>query len=332
MQAIRVSQFGDPEVLVLGSTDQPQLQSDHQVLVEIWAAGVNPVDTYIRAGTYGRLPPLPYTPGLDGSGRVVAVGSAVQRVQVGDRVYGGWPITGTYAPVALYEEAWVYPLPEWLSFEQGAGVFVPYSTAHRALFEKGQAQAGDTVLIHGATGSVGLAAVQLAVRAGLRVIGTGGTEAGRALVQAQGAAIVLDHADAHNRDQILAATEGQGVDLIVDMLANVNLGYDLALLAFGGRVVVIGSRGTVAINPRDIMAKESTLTAVNLFSTPPEVLHHIQGQIAPGLGDGTLCPVVAEVSPLARAADVHRRILIPGALGNRILVPEGRRDRQGDLV
>jgi NADPH2:quinone reductase len=289
--------------------------------VEIRAAGVNPVDTYIRAGTYGRLPQLPYTPGTDGAGMVVAVGEAVSRVQVGDRVYGGWPMTGTYAQFALYEEDWVYPLPSNLSFEQGAGIFIPYSTAHRALFEKAQAQARETVLIHGATGAVGLAAVQLAIQAGLRVIGTGGTEAGRALAQAQGAELVLDHHRPDYRDQILAATEGRGVNIILEMLANVNLGHDLPRLASGGRVVIIGSRGIVEINPRDIMAKESTITAVNLFSTPPERLHHIQTQLAPGLRDGTLSPIVAQTHPLAEAAAVHRQILEPGALGNQVLIP-----------
>lgn len=321
MQAIRVAQFGGPEVLTLEATDAPHGQSATQVLVEIRAAGVNPVDTYIRAGTYGRLPQLPYTPGTDGAGRVVAVGEAVSRVQVGDRVYGGWPITGTYAQFALYEEAWVYPLPSNLSFEQGAGIFIPYSTAHRALFEKAQAQAGETVLIHGATGAVGLAAVQLALTARLRVIGTGGTQAGRELVQAQGAELVLDHRSPDYRDHILAATEGRGVNIILEMLANVNLGHDLPLLAPGGRVVVIGSRGTVEINPRDIMAKESTITAVNLFSTPPERLHAIQAQLASGLRDGTLSPVVAQAHPLAEAAMVHRQILEPGALGNQVLIP-----------
>lgn len=321
MQAIRVTQFGGPDVLVIQSTDMPQILFGRQVLVEMCAAGVNPVDTYIRAGTYGRLPPLPYTPGTDGAGMVVAVGEAVRQVQVGDRVYGGWPITGTYAQFALYEEDWVYPLPSNVSFEQGAGIFIPYSTAHRALFEKAQAQAGETVLIHGATGAVGLAAVQLAIQAGLRVIATGGTQAGRDLIQAQGAEIVLDHRSSDYRDHILAATEGRGVNVILEMLANVNLGHDLPLLAFGGRAVIIGSRGTVEINPRDIMAKESTIIAVNLFSTPPEKLHQIQTQLAPGLRDGTLSPIVAQARPLAEAAMVHRQILEPGALGNWVLIP-----------
>jgi len=254
MQAIRVAQFGEPEVLILQTVDKLEIQTATQVLVNLRAAGVNPVDTYIRAGTYGRLPQLPYTPGTDGAGIVVAVGEAVRRVQVGDRVYGGWPLTGTYAPLTLYEEDWVYPLPPEISLEQGAGIFIPYSTAHRALFDQAQARAGETVLIHGATGAVGLAAVQLAVEAGLRVMGTGSTEAGRALVKAQGAEVVVNHHDPDGPAQILAATEDRGVDIILEMLANVNLGQDLPLLAFGGRVVVIGSRGTVTTSWRVVVS------------------------------------------------------------------------------
>lgn len=321
MQAIRVRQFGDPEVLELAAVDVPQLQAETQVLVDIRAAGVNPVDTYIRAGVYPRLPPLPYTPGLDGSGVVAAVGSAVTDLQVGDRVYGGWPITGTYAQFALYERPWLYPLPAQVSFEQGACIFVPYSTAYRALFQKGQAQAGETVLVHGATGAVGLAAVQLAVAAGLRVIGTGGSEAGRSSVKDQGANYVLDHRSPTYRDDILAITEGRGVNLVLEMLANVNLGHDLPLLAMGGRVVVVGSRGPVEINPRDLISRDSSIAAVNLFATPAETLHAIQQALNSGLREGNLNPIVGHATPLGTAAAAHRSVLAPGALGNRVLVP-----------
>jgi NADPH:quinone reductase len=321
MAAIRVTQFGDPEVLQLETFDPPSVVTATQVLVKIEAAGVNPVDTYIRSGNYGRLPELPYTPGLDGAGVVVAIGQAVTQVKVGDRIYGGWPLTGTYAEFALYESAWVYPLPPQLSFAEGACIFVPYSTAYRALFHKAQMQAGDTVLIHGATGAVGLAAVQLAVAAGLRVIATGGSPAGRALVAHQGATRVLDHHSETYRDELKGAIADQGVNGIIEMLANVNLGHDLSLLAPAGRVVVVGSRGPVTINPRDLISRESTITAVNLFSTPPATLHDIQHNLYEGLSQGTLKPIVHQASPLAAAATAHRQVLEPGALGNRVLIP-----------
>lgn len=321
MQAILIDHFGGPEVLQLKTLPDPVLEQDTEVLVEIRAAGINPVDTYIRAGTYGRLPPLPYTPGLDGAGVVVAVGPAVTDLAVGDRVYGGWPLTGTYAQVARYDRPWVYPLPPQLSFAQGACLFVPYSTAYRALFEKAQVQPGDWLLIHGATGAVGLAAVQLALQAGVRVMATGGTAAGRQLLVQQGDVLVFDHHSPTYLEAIRAASEGEGVRAIVDMLADQNLGVDLTLLAPAGRVVVVGSRGPVTVNPRDILSQESQITGVNLFSTPADRLHGLQNALYAGVTRGALQPVVRQELPLAQACQVHQRILAPGALGNWVLVP-----------
>lgn len=319
MKVIRVHQFGDPGVLRLEEGPEPSPQAG-QVLVRIGAAGVNPVDTYIRAGTYARKPDLPFTPGIDGAGTVVAVGPGVTQVQVGDRVYGGWPISGTYADAALYAADAVYPLPASLSFEQGAGIFVPYSTAYRALFLKGQAQPGDMVLIHGATGGVGLAAAQLAAAAGMRVLGTGGTAAGRSLIEAQGAQGFDHHAPDYG-ERILAATGGRGVDVILEMLANVNLDKDLHLVAPQGRIVVIGSRGPVEINPRGLMAKEASLTGLTLFNTPTEDLRRIQAGLQAGLNNGALVPVVNRTYSLAAVAQAHKQVLQPGALGNLVLTP-----------
>jgi len=321
MKAIQVSQFGEPSVLRLEHVDSPSLENDHQVLVQIEAAGVNPVDTYIRAGTYARKPALPYTPGIDGAGQVIAVGDAVDRVKVGDRVYGGWPTTGTYAEQALYDHQWLFPLPDALSFEQGAGIFVPYSTAYRALFHKGMAQPGETVLIHGATGAVGLAAVQLAVAAGMTVIGTGGSARGRELAQVQGASFMFDHHQDGYSEAILEVTSGRGVDVILEMLANRNLAIDLTLTAPGGRVVVIGSRGPVEINPRDIMGRETIVTGMSLFNTPPETMEHIQCYLQAGLNNGHLTPVVYQTLPLAAAPDAHRGVMATAAQGNWVLLP-----------
>src|SRR5262249_11024688 len=149
-----------------------------QVVVRIHAAGVNPVETYIRAGVYPRKPELPYTPGTDGAGVVLLTGKDVSRFKPGDRVYVAQPLTGTYAEQTLCEESSVFPLPAHMSFAQGAAVHIPYATAFRALFDRAAAQGGETVLIHGASGGVGIAAVQLARAAGLRVVGTAGSERG----------------------------------------------------------------------------------------------------------------------------------------------------------
>ena len=186
MKAIRVAETGGPEVLKLQDVPDP-VPGPGQVVVRIKSAGVNPVETYVRAGWYPIKAPMPYTPGKDGAGTIESVGAGVSRVKVGDRVYTAGSISGTYAELALARQEDVYPLPDKVSFAQGAGVNIPYGTAYRALFIRGHARAGETLLIHGASGGVGTAAVQLARRAGLTVFGTGGSEKGRQLVMQNGA-------------------------------------------------------------------------------------------------------------------------------------------------
>src|ERR1043165_2627670 len=248
------------------------LPGSDQVVVRVSAAGVNPVDTYIRTGQHAVKPALPYTPGMDAAGVVEAVGMNVRRVNVGDRVYTAGTLSGAYAELALCDASQVYRLPATVTFAQGAAVNVPYATAHRGLFGRAHAQPGETVLVHGATGGVGIAAVQLARAAGLQVIGTGGTDEGRRLVTEQGAHHVLDHHAQDYLEQLMKLTEGRGVYVILEMLANVNLGRYLTVMARGGRVVVIGSRGTVEINPRDAMGRDASILAMSLMNTPPREL------------------------------------------------------------
>lgn len=320
MKAIRVTAFGDPEVLQLDTVPDP-VPAAGQVLVRMRAAGVNPFETYIRAGSYAQLPALPYTPGRDGAGTVQAVGAGVTHVQPGDRVYLTDSSTGTYAELALADVAGVHPLPDNASFAQGGALGVPCSTAWRALFLRAQARAGETVLVHGATGGVGLAATQLASAAGLHVLGTGGSEQGRELVAAQGADHVLDHHAKDYAAQIMDLTGGRGVDVIVEMLANVNLARDLELLAPGGRVAVVGNRGTVEINPRDAMAREAAILGVMLWHTTPAENRGIQMGLQAALRTGALAPVVGHELPLAEAPRAHELLLQPGALGKIVLVP-----------
>ncbi len=320
MKAIVVRQTGAPEVLRLETVPDPQPGAG-QVLVRVRAAGVNPVDTYIRSGAYPRAAGLPYTPGLDAAGTVASVGAGVTAFQTGDRVYTAGALTGAYAELALCNVEQVHRLPQACSFAQGAALGVPYATAFRALFHKGRAVAGRTVLVHGASGGVGTAAVQLARAAGLRVIGTAGSEAGRKLVAAQGAHEVLDHRDPEYWKKLLELTGGRGVDLILEMLANVNLAKDLTALAPFGRVVVIGNRGTIEINPRDAMMRDATILGMTLFNVSGPELASIHEALVAGLENGTLRPVVGKELPLADAPRAHEDVLKAGALGKIVLVP-----------
>ena len=320
MKAIRVSEFGGPETLKIQDVPDPKPDSG-QVQVRVKAAGINPVDTYIRSGTYARKPNLPYTPGTDAGGVIEAVGPNVKHFKVGDRVYTNGTLTGACAELAICEESRVHHLPSKVSFAQGAAIGVPYGTAYRALFQRGRGKAGETVLVHGATGGVGIACVQFARAAGFTVIGTGGTEKGRAVVVEQGAHHVLDHRAPDYEKRLMDITGGRGVDLITEMLANVNLAKDLTLLAPGGRVVVIGNRGTIEINPRDAMGREASILGLTLFAATDADLREIHAATIAGLENGSLRPMVRQELPLTEAARAHQLVVEQGALGKIVLIP-----------
>jgi NADPH2:quinone reductase len=319
MKAIRVHEFGEPEVMQL--EELPDLQpGPGQVVVRVKAAGVNPVDTYIRAGTYTR-PVLPYTPGLDAAGIVEEIGEGVTSTKIGNRVYVAGTISGAYAEQALCSEAQVHHLPEPISYAQGAALGVPYATAYRALFQRIRAIAGESVLIHGASGGVGIAAVQLARAAGLYVIGTAGSPQGRDLVLAQGAHHVLDHRVTGYLEQISALTIGRGVNVILEMLSNVNLGNDLKVLALGGRIVVIGCRGTVEIDPHDGMGRDAAILFMTLFNATARNLASIHAALGAGLENGVLRPVVSQELPLAEAPRAHHAVIEASTFGKIVLIP-----------
>ena len=319
MKAILVRQFGGPEVLKLEDTPTPK-PAVGQVLVRIHAAGVNPYDTYMRAGTYAIKPPLPYTPGSDAAGVIEAVGEGVKKAKQGDRVYTARTITGAYAEYALALEEQVYSLPPKINFSQGAGVWVPYGTAYHALIHSAKAHASETVLVHGASGGVGSAAVQIARAMGLTVLGTAGTEKGLDLVKREGAHHVFDHRKAGYQEEISKATSGRGVDIILEMLANVNLAHDLKLLAIRGRVIVIGNRGEVTINARELMTRRGSIRAFTLWGITPAEEADIHAGLIAGLENGTLRPVVGKELPLAEASRAHKEILEPGAAGKIALI------------
>lgn len=320
MKAIRVHEFGPPEAMRLEEVPDP-VPGRGQVLVRVRAAGVNPVETYIRSGMYPRRPALPYTPGNDAAGIVEAVGGGVRGVTPGDRVYTSETVTGAYAELAVCDAARVHPLPSSVSYAQGAALGVPYATAWRALFQRARAVPGETVLVHGASGGVGSAAVQIARAAGLRVIGTAGTEEGIALVRKEGAHAAFDHRSAGYLEAAVEAAGGRGFDVILEMLANVNLSRDLKTLAMGGRVVVIGSRGTVEIDPRDTMGRDAAILGMSLFNTPDAEMTTIHAALGAGLETGTLRPVIGRELPLSAAPESHVAVMSSGARGKIVLLP-----------
>jgi len=317
MRVIEVSRFGGPEVLALVERDQP-IPGRGQVVVRVEAIGVNPVDTYIRAGTYPVLPELPYVPGGNAAGTLESCGDGVTGLSAGQRVYTACSL-GAYGEYCLCEASQVYHLPAEVSFVQGAAIGVPAATAWRGLFIRGAARAGENVLVHGASGSVGVAALQLGRAAGMQMYGTAGTENGLKIVEEQGAFGSLLH-KGNYVDELREMVPG-GFDLILEMLANVNLETDLTLLAPRGRVVIIGNRGRIEIDPRLTMGKETDIRGLALAAASSAELKQTHAALAAAMRSGVLQPVIAETLPLADAPRAHRRVLEPGINGKIILSP-----------
>ncbi|XP_012987943.1 quinone oxidoreductase isoform X2 [Esox lucius] len=329
MRAIRVSEFGGPSVLRLCDITVPS-PSQNQVLIRVHACGVNPVETYIRSGSYARKPSLPYTPGTDVSGVVEAVGDRVKLFQAGDHVFTTATETGGYAEYTVASEDCVHSLPDSLNYKQGAAVGIPYFTAYRAIFHKAHAKAGETILIHGASGGVGVAACQMARALGMKVLGTAGTTEGLELVLENGAHQAFNHREEAYSSKVMEATKGQGVNVIVEMLSNVNLNNDLQMLAYGGRVMIVGSRGPIEINPRDTMAKESSIIGVALsYATAVRIwIYNIlleekaecAAVLLAGMDAGWLMPAVGKQFSLDQASQAHIDIInCTGASGKMVL-------------
>lgn len=320
MKAIVVREYGPPEVMTLEDAEWPEPNAS-QVLVKIHAAGVNPVDTYLRSGIHAHAPKLPYTPGKDGAGTIEAVGESVTKFKSGDRVYTAGSISGTYAEYALCNESHLGLLPANVGFEEGSGVWTPYATSYRALFQKAGVKAGETVLIHGASGGVGLAAVQWAKSAGLRVVGTASSDEGKSLVIENGADAVFDHTNEDHFGEIFDYTDASGVDVIIEMLANQNLERDFETLAMFGRIVVVGNRGSLQFTPRLAMTKDATIYGMSLFNAPNAAMEEIHRAIGVGLESGSLRPFVSQRFSLAEAPAAHHAIINNKAAGKIVLLP-----------
>ena len=314
MRALQVPTFGDPNVLTLTDLPDPEAGAG-EIVVEIKAVGVNPVDTYLRSGGYPSLPDLPYVPHGDAAGVVAELGEGVESVAVGDRVFVSGTtsgrLAGAAAEFATCHAADVFPLPDGVGFEQGAAVNVPYATAFRALIDHAKLKPSDRLLVHGGSGGVGLAAIQIAKAHGVTTYATAGTDAGRELCREHGAAVAVGH------DELGELPEPPTV--ILEMLANVSLPAALAAIAPGGRVVVVGSRGEVAIDPRVLMTKHPILTGMNLYDGGAAAVRRALTAVSTGLSRGDLSPVIADTYPLHEAAAAHEAVMRDGKRGQVVL-------------
>ena len=310
MKAIIVSSFGDEEVLKYQETETPTPAAG-EVRVKIKAAGVNPVETYIRSGHYTALPALPYTPGNDGSGIVDAVGDGVEHLKKGDRVFVAAALarrnTGTYAEYTVCDAGAVRYLPQNLSFSEGAALGTPGLAATYALYSKAKIKPGETVFIHGASGGVGSLAVQLARRTGTFVMGTAGDPEGMTLIEKLGAHRAFNHRSPGYLEAVKQETGEHGPDVIIEMVANINLMKDMELLAKYGRVVIVGNHGTLEFDPRSAMTKDAVVMGMNIGNMPQEDYIANMYTLSAAMETG-LHTIIGKELSLCQAEQAHRDV------------------------
>lgn len=312
MKAIQLTKFGGPEVLKLKEVEESE-PNELEVRITLHAAGVNPVETYIRQGGPGRTnPDVPYTPGTDGAGVVDKVGSKVTRFKQGDRVFVSASIadrqTGSYAEKMVSDESCVYLLPDDLSFHEGAALGVPAFAAYRSLFQRATIRPAETVLVHGASGGVGLLAIQMAKYLGATVIGTAGSKKGEELIKKHGADFVLNHHEENHLDQLSSFLGENEVDVILEMLANVNLETDLKHVSKNSRVIVVGSKGSLDFHPRLLMDTEANVMGMSIaLASKKEFAQMMEGLLAM-LRSGVVKPYIGKIYALNQAKEAHEEV------------------------
>lgn len=314
MRAIVAEENGGPEVLRIKELPKPA-PGIGEVLVKVKAASVNPFDTQVRRGDYAAYMPAPFQMGVDVSGTIEAIGEGVETLAVGDDVFYSTRVLsneGGYAEYHVEQAKLIAKKPHGLSFVDAAALPIAASTAWVCLIERGRLIAGDRVLIHGASGGVGLFAVQIARLAGAKVVATSRTDV-HDQVQSLGADTAIDYRDGGAWDQLAAHSDG-GYDVIVDLVGGDTIEKSLALLAPGGRVVSIVDQP----DPQNLYAGWGSNAEIHLvFLTPSAERLARLGELT---ARGLLKPVVETTLPLEQAAQAHRLIEAGGRTGKIVLV------------
>lgn len=320
MQAIRVHEFGGPEVLSLDQVDRPA-PGVGEVLVRVRGAGINPYEGYIREGRYTVVPPRPFILGGEGAGDVVAVGEGVADWQVGDAVWGS--LKGSHAEYALAAADLLYPKPANVSYDEAAGLTTVWVTAVLGLVVLAAMQPGETVVVHGASGGVGSAAVQLAHAWGARVIATVGSEAKAATARDLGAAVTIDYTT-QDLEAALREAAPDGPGIVFDGVGGPVFVAGVRTLALGGRYVLYGGSGGRTITFEAPEFYRRNLTLYGYTGSHPrarEARALVRERVVPLLAEGKVRGLVDQVFPLARAADAYRRLASRQAQGKVIIDP-----------
>lgn len=324
MKAIQFTEYGGPNVLTLVDIEKPTPKG-HEVLIEIKAIGVNYADTARREGQYVLPTPLPYIPGAEVAGIVTAVGEKVTKVQPGTRVVTLME-SGGYAEFALADERSVIPIGEELKFELAASLPLQGLSAYHILKTMGQLEEGETVLIHAAAGGVGTIAVQLAKIFGAgKIIATASTDEKLQLAREMGADVLINYTKEGWEEEVLAATDGKGVDVALEMAGGAIFYQTLKCLAAYGRLVIYGvaSGEQSKFYPSSLMAKNQSVIGFFLpqIMRKKELFQQSLEELFSYLQEGRLSLTIGEVFPLEEAAKVHELMQARKTKGKLILVP-----------
>ncbi len=322
MKAVVCEAFGGPEVLALREMPDPPPPAAGEVQVRIRARGIQYVDVLMLAGKYQFRPEPPFIPGNEGAGEIVAVGSGVTRFKLGDRVMSRHRL-GALAELANAAAEHCDPVPAGLSLDQAAVFRGAYTTAYHALVQRGRLRAGDRVLIHGAAGGIGLPAVQIAKLFGAVVIATASTEEKRGVCLAEGA----DHAIPYQggfRDQVMALTQGRGVDIIYDPVNGPTFEESLRCLGWSGRILILGFLGGAPALARTNYLLIKGVEAIGvriggLIENHPEIAAANTRTLLDLAAEGKLKPRIWRRYPLAQAARAAQALIDRAVIGKAVL-------------
>lgn len=321
MKAMRAHQFGGPDVLRLEEAPDPQIQAG-QVRIKVRAAGINPADLVRLSGRLGQ-PPLPYIPGTDVCGEVEALGAGVTNVKVGDRICGR-AFAGGYAEKTCMVANEAVPLPANLSWEEGAAIPIPFFTAYRALFHKAQLRPGETVLVSAGGGGVGVAAIQLAKATNARVLTTVGSREKAERTRELGADVAINYRDQDFVAEVQKATDGKGVNVIIENVAADNLAKDFGAIALNGRIVLIGTGTGKAADASfgvfGALFKDVSVLGMSLVNAGP-VIQEIATAVTQLLAAGRIKAVVSRAYPLAEAQQALEDLVAGRVFGKLVLCP-----------
>lgn len=325
MRAWQVHEYGDAwDVLSLGEVAVPE-PGPGAVLVRVQAAGLNFPDLLLCAGQYQERPPLPFTPGLEVAGEVVAAGEGAE-FAVGDRVLGAPMPTGGLADYAVLPAGGAFPAPDAMPAVEAAALFITYQTAHFGLHRRAALRAGEVLLVHAGASGTGSAAVQLGKAAGATVIATAGGPDKAEVCRQLGADVAIDYTGQDLVGAVKEATGGRGADVIWDPVGGDVFDASRKCIAFEGRLVVVGfASGRIPDAPMNhVLVKNYSVLGLHwgLYRRQqPELIGQVHNELLKLYADGAIRPLVGQERPLSDAPDAYRDLAARLAVGKIVLVP-----------